>query len=336
VRTITEVARLAASNGRCMTDAHLDEPLDGPILLWTRSEPAAAARLAEAAGALLLDRPVVVLATWAPPPIMGPYDGVMDALYDIHADLRAEAHDAAVATADSAAATLRRFGLQVATRISGDPRAPWSVVLEVADELDASVIVAPATEATLPHAGSLGRQARGLAHRTRRPLLLLTPDSPAAAVGAPAIFAYDGSEPAGHAVRLGARLLRPRPAFVASAWQATSYAVGLALLAVPAAVAETGIERLDATARTHAGQHADDAAAQLDAAGWAAEPAVLEARHDASDVIVGAAAEHDAAVIVTGTRGRARVTATLLGSTAEEILRHAGRPVLLIPPTPEA
>jgi nucleotide-binding universal stress UspA family protein len=52
--------------------------------------------------------------------------------------------------------------------------------------------------------------------------------------------------------------------------------------------------------------------------------------------IVGAADERDAAVVVTGTRGRSPLTATLLGSTAEGILRHAGRPVLLVPPAQAA
>ena len=43
------------------------------------------------------------------------------------------------------------------------------------------------------------------------------------------------------------------------------------------------------------------------------------------------AAEVDAAMIVTGTRGRSRTVAAVLGSTAEGILRHAHRPVLVVP-----
>ncbi|HEV2059447.1 MAG TPA: universal stress protein, partial [Solirubrobacteraceae bacterium] len=38
-------------------------------------------------------------------------------------------------------------------------------------------------------------------------------------------------------------------------------------------------------------------------------------RANMASAIVGAADEHDAAVIVTGTRGRSRVAAALLGST---------------------
>jgi nucleotide-binding universal stress UspA family protein len=45
------------------------------------------------------------------------------------------------------------------------------------------------------------------------------------------------------------------------------------------------------------------------------------------------AAEADAAMIVTGTRGRSRAVAAVLGSTAEGILHHAHRPVLVVPDT---
>jgi nucleotide-binding universal stress UspA family protein len=45
------------------------------------------------------------------------------------------------------------------------------------------------------------------------------------------------------------------------------------------------------------------------------------------------ATEADAAMIVTGTRGRSRAVAAVLGSTAEGIVRHAHRPVLVVPDT---
>jgi nucleotide-binding universal stress UspA family protein len=49
--------------------------------------------------------------------------------------------------------------------------------------------------------------------------------------------------------------------------------------------------------------------------------------------IVEYAAEADAAMIVSGTRGRSRAVAAVLGSTAEGILGHAHRPVLVVPDT---
>jgi len=316
-----------------MTDDLLAEPHRGPILLCAGTDPAAAARLAEAAVSLLTDRVAVVLATWAPPPVMGGYDAVMDALYDTHAELRTAAHHAATETADAACAVLDAHGLDVTRRVCPDEQSPWRVILDIAEATDAGVIVAGASEGSDPHPGSLGREARALAHRTHRPLLLVPAGSTPVAELAPAIFAYDGSAPAGHAVGAAARLLRPRPAIVACAWQTASYAVGVAMLAVPDEVARKGAEGLDEASRREAEAHAGDGAAQLATAGWSScESVALETGRNAATAIVATADEHDAAIVVTGTRGRSRIAAALLGSTAEAVVRHAGRPVLLVPP----
>jgi nucleotide-binding universal stress UspA family protein len=212
-----------------------------------------------------------------------------------------------------------------------DDGSPWRAILERADELDAAVIVAGIAERPSPHPGSLGRQARALAHRSHRPLLLLPADAAPARPDAPAVFAYDGSGPADDALRAAQDLLRPRPASLATVWQSASYVHGLALLAVPAAAAYTGADELDDETRRRAQAVATNGAKQLGAAGWQYETAVPEAR-SVAHAIIGAADARDAAIVVTGTRGRSRVAAALLGSTAEGVLRHASRPVLLVPP----
>ncbi|MGH2943399.1 MAG: universal stress protein, partial [Solirubrobacteraceae bacterium] len=104
---------------------------------------------------------------------------------------------------------------------------------------------------------------------------------------------------------------------------------------VPDAVAREGTARLDAAARDDAETHAVAGAAILAAAGWPCDRAALETSRNVPAAIACAAADHDAAVIVTGTRGRSRIAAALLGSTAEGIVRHAGRPVLLVPTAPD-
>lgn len=314
-----------------MPDQRLTEPPYGPILLCAGTEPAAAASLAEAAAALLADRPAVVLATWAPAPVLSGVDAAMDALYDIHADLRRAARHAADAAAQAACEALNAHGLDATTRVHCDDGSPWRTILDVADELDAAAIVAGSAERPSPHPGSLLRQARALAHRSRRPLLLLPTGAAPAGPDAPAIFAYDASAPAGYAVRTAATLLRPRPALLTTAWQSATYAVGLALLAVPDAIAHKGADELDDDSRRKAQARASDGAALLGAAGWPCETAVPEAR-SVPGAIIGTADEHDAAIIVTSTRGHSRIAAALLGGTAEGILRHADRPVLLVPP----
>lgn len=319
-----------------MTDDLLAEASRGPILLCAGTDPAAAARLAEAAVSLLTDRPAVVLATWEPPPMMGGYDAVMDALYDTHEELRAAAREAAAEVARAATDALEERGAHVTRQVCPEELSPWREILDRADRIGASVIVAGVSEADAHHAGGLGRQARALAHRSHRPVLFVPAEHEPPAAAAPAIFACDGSAPATHAVRVAAQLLRPRPATVASVWQPVSYAVGVAMLAVPEGVVRKGAEGLDESARVQAAGQAGEGAALLTAAGWSCEPAALQTARDATSAIVGAADERDAAVVVTGSRGRSPLAAALLGSTAEGILRHADRPVLLVPPAPEA
>jgi nucleotide-binding universal stress UspA family protein len=319
-----------------MIDAPRQPLHPGPVLLCAGTDPTAAARLAEVAVSLLGDRPVIVLATWPPPPIAG-FESVMDALYDAHEDLRAAAHQAAERTARAASNALEAHGVHVARQVCPpEEQSPWQEILDTADEFNAGVIVAGTTEGTAAHAGALGRQARALAHRAHRPLLFVPADAAPAAAARPAIFAYDGSPAAGQAVSAAIELLRARPAVVASVWHTATYAVEVAMLAVPDEVVRKGAEGLDEAARLHAAAVASEAGAALTGAGWSGESAAVQTSHNVPAAIVATADEHDAAIVVTGTRGRSRVAATLLGSSAEGIVRHAGRPVLLVPPAPHA
>jgi nucleotide-binding universal stress UspA family protein len=310
-----------------MNDDPRHEPQRGPILLCAGTDPAAAARLARTAASLLADRPAVVLATWEPPPIAG-MESALDALYDTHEELRAAARNNAVRTARAACEELEAHGVHVTRQICPEEQSPWQEIIDLADELDAAVIVAGTNE----HPGPLGGQARALAHRAHRPLLLVPESAGGAERVAAAIFAYDGSPAAGHAVAIAAQLLRPRPAIVASVWSSAAHVVGVAMLAVPDDVVRKGAASLDAAARLRAADRAGDGAAQLRAAGWAGEALAIETSRNVVGAIVDAADEHDAAIVVTGTRGRSRVAAALLGSSAEGILRCAGRPVLLVAP----
>ena len=314
-----------------MTSEHLADLPPGPILLWAGIDPAAATRLAEDAVAILADRSVVVLAAWDPPPPSA-LETAMDAHHDAAADLRVSARIAAVATAHAAAEVLEAHGLRVSRSVCSPQRAPWQEILERAENIDASVIVAGASDSSAPRAGSLGAQVRALAHRSRRPLLVLPAGGADIDAGAPALLAYDGSASADRAIAVAATLLRQRPAVVASAWLGIAPVVGVATIAIPGEVARSGAARLDEGARLLAAGEASEGAAAMAAAGWACEHVALETSRNVPAAIIDAADERDAAVIVTGTRGRSRIRAALLGSTAESILRHAGRPVLLVPP----
>jgi len=313
-------------------EAMTAQPPAGPVLLCAGTDAAAAARLAEAAAALLPERPVVVLAAWERPAPAGSVQAVMDALYDAHAELRTAMRRAAAEAAGAACEVLDARGFDVTRRVAPAERAVWRVILEIADEVDASVVVAGASDGAGAPPGAIGREVRALAHRSRRPLLVLPADARPADPSAPALFAYDGSAPADSAIEIASALLRPRPAVCACVWQSAAYAVGIAMLAIPDEVARKGAEGLDESSRREAESHARHGAAQLAAAGWSADTAAPETARSVAGALILAGEDYDAAVIVTGTRGRSRIAAVVLGSSAEGVLRHAGRPVLLVPP----
>jgi nucleotide-binding universal stress UspA family protein len=307
----------------------------GPLLLCAGTDPAAAARLADAAVALLADRPAIVLATWQPPPLGG-FDSLADALYDAHIDLRAAARDAAIETAGAACDALSAHGLKVTRRIAADEQSPWQSILEHAERYDVSVIVAGTSDGRASHDGELGSQARALAHRARRPLLLVPAVDHAGPVPAraPAIFAYDGSVPAQRALDAAAALLRPRPAVVTSVWHTVSQVLAAANVALPAAVARKGAAALDDAASAEADGLAGAGATRLSAAGWPCQAVTLQTARGVPAAIIDEADERDAAILVSGTRGRSQLTSALLGSSAEALVRYAGRPVLLVPAPP--
>jgi nucleotide-binding universal stress UspA family protein len=306
------------------------------ILLCAGTDAACAARLAVQATALLAPRPVVVLATWELPPAHGAVDAMMDALYDTHADVREAAHRLAVRAAAAACDVLEAHGIDATPKVRPEEGSPWQTIIDVAERLDSVAIVAGLTDERGSHPQTIGRTARALSHRSKRPLLLLPVESKAPLdEGAPAIFAYDASPAAAHALTEAARLLRPRDGVVTSAWQNVSSIVGIARAAVPDDVARKGAAGLDLAARLEAEDEADAGVALLAAAGWTAAAVAVETARNVPGALVAAADDHDAAVVVCGTRGRSRVAAALLGSTAEAIVRHAGRPVLLVPPGSE-
>ncbi|MFI0410819.1 universal stress protein [Actinomadura sp. 3N508] len=150
------------------------------------------------------------------------------------------------------------------------------------------------------------------------------------------LIAYDGSDDARAAVGYAARLVRPEPAVVMTVWEPLLMQVAWAPLAAATPLAgdpgpgekfeeERQAERL-------ARQGAD-----LAAAGGLAEVTTRTER-GAGPVwatIVDVADQLDASLLVTGSRGLGRARSVILGSVSTSVLRHAGRPVLVVPPPKE-
>lgn len=145
----------------------------------------------------------------------------------------------------------------------------------------------------------------------------------------PVLIAYDGSTYARAAVREATKLLRSAPVLVVSVWTPIE-SVAAATIAIPTGLALAGARAIDAASREQAERLAEDGAKIARSSGLHAEPRAIEGAGPVWNAIVRFADEIDAAVVVTGTRGRSRLASTVLGSTAQGVLAHAHRPVLVV------
>lgn len=143
------------------------------------------------------------------------------------------------------------------------------------------------------------------------------------------VIAYDGSEHARRAVERAGAVLQPGPAVVVCVWLPLEQAAPAATLGASAGLVIAGARELDTAARERAEAVAAEGAELARAAGFDAEARAIEGGASPWHAIVHCAEQLDASVIVTGSRGRSSVAAALLGSTAQGVLHHAGRPVLV-------
>ncbi len=150
----------------------------------------------------------------------------------------------------------------------------------------------------------------------------------------PVIIAYDGSEPARHAVAQAAELLGPRAVLVVTVWEAgLAYAAAQLppdpMMMTPIVDPELGAE-VDRELHRHAVALAQDGAKLATSLGLEAEPLALSDEGDIAATIVHAASDRDAAAIVVGSRGLSGLRARLEGSTSKGILKHAHCPVIVV------
>jgi nucleotide-binding universal stress UspA family protein len=183
---------------------------------------------------------------------------------------------------------------------------------ELAEKMDADVVMVGSRGLGGAQA-VLGSVSDMVVHYATRPVLVvphpLLSDEYAALAGGPVLVGYDGSPGAQAALAVAGRLFPTR---------------GLLLATV-----DDGRATQDA---------ADASAADASAADEATVTRVhLPAGRGApgrsvAGALAGCARNHDAAVLVVGSRGRSAVEEILLGSVAMATLHHAYRPVLVVPP----
>ena len=147
------------------------------------------------------------------------------------------------------------------------------------------------------------------------------------------LFAYDGSASADAAIAAAAQLLGhdDASAVVLAVWEPLTVQAlraerfGSPVLAVPLDVAEE-----DEQTEEQARRLAEHGARLAGAAGFDARALWVADERRIADAIVASADELAADLIVLGARGLAGVAA-FLGSVSNHVLKHATRPVLVIP-----
>lgn len=147
----------------------------------------------------------------------------------------------------------------------------------------------------------------------------------------PMLLCYDGSEPARRAIA-AAGGITGGPALVLSAWESLD-SVAVPVPALAGAVLG-GAGKLDEESASVAAELADQGVAAAAAAGFDAQPLPVRADRRIWRAILDAAEEHDARVIVLGSRGRSAIESAVLGSVAYRVVHHARCPVLVVPPDP--
>ncbi len=139
----------------------------------------------------------------------------------------------------------------------------------------------------------------------------------------PVLFAYDGSELAGHAITEAGRQLRAgRDAVVLTIWE--PFNVGF-LPVDGAGFDAAGADEVKAAAE----KTASHGTSLAEAAGFHAETMAAEGAPTWKGII-DAAESRDATLIVLGSHGRSGVTGLVIGSVASAVTAHSRRSVLVV------
>jgi nucleotide-binding universal stress UspA family protein len=142
----------------------------------------------------------------------------------------------------------------------------------------------------------------------------------------PVMLCYDGSEEAAEAITYAGRLLSGRAAVVVSVWKPIVEEELSAATKPPVADPVQANERQ----RKAAEQLAKEGIRRASSVGFEAEPLVVEADGPLWEAIEIVAEEHDATLVVCGTR-RSGVKAALPTNLSTALVTHASRPVLVVP-----
>jgi nucleotide-binding universal stress UspA family protein len=140
-----------------------------------------------------------------------------------------------------------------------------------------------------------------------------------------ALICYDGSENAARAIEVAAEVLSPRPWVVLDVTVPLTAEEREAALFSPVIVDNTESRVHDVSEIARRGVH------QAERLGIDAVERV-DVAYPTWEGVVEVANEIDAAVIVVGSRGLHGARELFEGSLSHDLMRHAGRPLLIVPP----
>jgi nucleotide-binding universal stress UspA family protein len=148
------------------------------------------------------------------------------------------------------------------------------------------------------------------------------------------LVAFDGSDAARSALTTAAELFPDRRLVVVSVWE-PGLAAAMAPLRDSTGIGYTAptpeeMAAIDRAQRDHAVDAADEGVRIAEELGATAQALPLADEARIADTLGAAAERCDAGVVVVGSRGLGGVKARLFGSTTRDLLRHCGRPVLVV------